>query len=229
MGHDVGSYTLQRVYDQSVGAIDLTRVGLGGDEGGEDVPHLDLTLSPYLMTGGGRKYKPPTVRELVGQDPQLVAISGDIDAIERCLATNSTDWLSRPSFQEQQRLSHPDSCPDVLRLLKLTLRRRLEYWKDASQREFALTGKERDHLKVQAEIQARFQEGGRPSTLPAQLLERFNATTAAIEEDRREKLRSEIQMQAMGGVTVLDDLRDEEVDAHSGVTASSDRLRQRFG
>jgi len=113
--------------------------------------------------------------------------------------------------------------------LKLTLRRRLEYWKDASQREFALTGKERDHLKVQAEIQARFQEGGRPSILPAQLLERFNATTAAIEEDRREKLRSEIQMQAMGGVTVLDDLRDEEVDAHSGVTASSDRLRQRFG
>ena len=148
MGHDVGSYTLQRVYDQSVGAIDLTRVGLGGDKRGEDVPRLDLTLSPYLMIGGGRKYKPPTVRGLVGQDPQLVAISGDIDAIERCLATNSTDWLSLPSFQEQQSLSHPDSCPHMLRLLKFSLRRRLAYWKDASQREFALTRKESNHLQV---------------------------------------------------------------------------------
>lgn len=106
-----------------------------------------------------------------------------------------TDWLSRPSVQGQQGLSHPDSCPDVLRLLKLTLRRRLAYWKDAWKREFASTGKERDHLQVQAEISTRFQEGQRPSNLPAQLFECFNATTAAIEEDRREQLQSDM-MQA---------------------------------
>ena len=98
-------------------------------------------------------------------------IAEDIDALERCGRSGSTDWLSRPSFvtnpkKKDARRLKPEDLPRVLLLCRHRFRRLVKEWQNNAR---TLNQKQRAHLEVQAELDERIAQAQRPSTIPADL------------------------------------------------------------